>query len=170
MGFQVKSVNACTIISMNARSFTGANSANVIFKNLDTGSIYTQVLNYSGANLAGQANVLVSNLPTSNGVYEVSLQEGGVEVAKRPLILHCDIDCCLSKLTNELIDCACDCPKCSSALAKAQKIFLLLQSALSSRDLATTPIGSMNSGYYQDILQKYLKAKSICDNSCGCNC
>jgi hypothetical protein len=170
MGFRVKAVNSCTIVSVNGSSFSGASTANVIFKNLETGSVYSQVLNYSGGNQTGQTNVLVSNLPSANGVYEVSLEEGGVEVARRPLILHCDIDCCISKLTNELIDCACDCPKCASALAKAQKVFLLLQSALSSVDLASTHLGSMNSGYYQDVLEKYKKAKAICDESCGCNC
>ena len=168
MGFIVQALNACTVISVTADSYSGNSTANIEFTNLETGDYYDQVLNYSGG--SGQTNVLVSNLPAANGAYEVSLTEGGVEVARRPLLLHCDIDCCLSKLTNELIDCACDCPKCSSALAKAQKVFLLLQSALSSAEIAFTQIGSRNSGYYQDILDKYLKAKSICDNSCGCNC
>ena len=170
MGFIVKSLNACTVISVNADSYTGHATAEIKFTELDTGSVYTQILNYSGSPLSGQTNILVSDLPASNGAYKVSLYESGAEVARRPLLLHCDIDCCLSKLTNELIDCACDCPKCSSALAKAQKVFLLLQSALSSAELATTQVGSRNSGYYTDILEKYLKAKSICDNSCGCNC
>ena len=170
MGFIVQSLNACTVISVNADSYTGHAPAEIKFTELDTGSVYTQILNYSGSPLSGQTNILVSDLPASNGAYKVSLYESGAEVARRPLLLHCDIDCCLSKLTNELIDCACDCPKCSSALAKAQKVFLLLQSALSSAELATTQLGSRNSGYYTDILEKYLKAKSICDNSCGCNC
>ena len=168
--FNVTSSNACTLISVTASSFSGALSANIIFKDLSSNSVYTQPLNYSGAPPSGQTNVLVSNLPAPNGAYEVSLLENNVEVARRPLLLHCDIDCCLAKLTNELIDCACDCPKCASALAKAQKVFLLLQSALSTVGLASTQSGSFNSGYYQDILQKYNKAKAICDESCGCNC
>jgi hypothetical protein len=170
MGFIVQSLNACTVISVTADSYTGNTTATISFTDLDTGNTYDQTLNYSGVPLTGQTNVLVSNLPATNGAYEVSLYESGAEVARRPLLLHCDIDCCLSKLTNELIDCACDCPKCSSALAKAQKVFLLLQSALSSAELASTQLGAMNTGYYSDILKKYLKAKSICDNSCGCNC
>ena len=170
MGFIVQSLNACTVISITANSYTGNTTANIEFTELNTGSVYSQILNYSGVPLSGQTNVLVSDLPVANGAYQVSLYESGAEVARRPLLLHCDIDCCLSKLTNELIDCACDCPKCSSALAKAQKVFLLLQSALSSAELASTQLGSRNTGYYTDILEKYLKAKSICDNSCGCNC
>ena len=170
MGFNVKVVNACKIVGVNAKSYTGALTADVVFTDLINGGVHTQTMTYSGGNLAGQINVPVSSLPSAYGVYEVSLLEAGVEVARRPLLIHCDIDCCLSKLTNELIDCACDCPKCSSALAKAQKIFLLLQSALSTVELAYSTLGSFNSGYYSDIVEKYLKAKQICDNSCGCDC
>ncbi len=168
MGLQVKSLNACTYVSVSANTYTGALSADVQFRDLNTGTVYTVTMNYAAG--VGQINVLVSALPVPNGAYEVTLLEGGAEVARTPLLLHCDIDCCLAKLTNELIDCACDCPKCSSALAKAQKVFLLLQSALSTVELALTEAGSTNSGYYLDILNKYNKAKSICDNSCGCNC
>tara|TARA_Y100001938_G_scaffold21293_1_gene27334 strand:+ start:3718 stop:4230 length:513 start_codon:yes stop_codon:yes gene_type:complete len=170
MAFNITVVNACKFLSVRAKSFTGAGSAQVDFKDLNTGTVYSQTLTYSGNPLSGQMNVNVSNLPAANGVYEVGLYENSVEVARRPLIIHCDIDCCLAKLTNELIDCACDCPKCSSALAKAQKVFLLLQSAISTVGLASTTTGSFNSGYYQDILEKYKKARSICDNSCGCEC
>ena len=65
---------------------------------------------------------------------------------------------------------ACDCPKCATTLAKAQKIFLLLQSAQSAVDLANTTEGSVNMGYYKDILKKYEKAVELCDSSCGCDC
>ena len=51
-----------------------------------------------------------------------------------------------------------------------QKIFLLLQSALSAVDLANTMEGSVNMGYYIDILKKYKKAVELCDSSCGCDC
>jgi hypothetical protein len=168
MGFRVKSVNACKIVGVNAKSYTGALTANIVFKNLNTGTSTTHTLTYNAG--VGQVNILTSNLGADSGVFEVALLEGGIEVARRPLLLHCDIDCCLAKLTNEIIDCACDCPKCSSALAKAQKVFLLLQSAKSTVDIASTASGSVNSGYYKDILEKYNKARSICDNSCGCNC
>tara|TARA_R110002012_G_scaffold11848_3_gene52947 strand:- start:2142 stop:2648 length:507 start_codon:yes stop_codon:yes gene_type:complete len=168
MGFIVQSANSCEIVSVSANSYTGALTADLVFKNLNTNTSTTHTLTYSSG--VGQLNILTSSLGSDTGVFEVTLLEGGVEVARRPLLLHCDIDCCLAKLTNEIIDCACDCPKCSSALAKAQKVFLLLQSALSTVELASTSAGSVNSGYYRDILEKYNKARSICDNSCGCNC
>ena len=170
MGFNIKVVNACKIVGVNAKSYTGVLTADVDFTDLINGGTYTHTMTYSGGNLAGQINIPVTSLPSSFGVYQVSLMESGAEVARRPLLIHCDIDCCLAKLTNELIDWACDCPKCSSALAKAQKIFLLLQSALSTVELAYSTLGSFNSGYYSDIVEKYLKAKQICANSCGCDC
>ena len=168
MAFNVSVHNSCKIVTVRAKAYTGASTADIVFTDLNSGAVYTSTVTYS-AGLA-QQNVPVANLPAANGAYKVCLKEGGVEQACRALLINCDIDCCLAKLTNELIECACDCPKCASALAKAQKIFLLLQSAISSVGLTYTSSGGFNSGYYQDILSKYLKAKELCDNSCGCDC
>ena len=72
----------------------------------------------------------VDSLSTTTGLVNIEfLDTYSVVIYTYPVLIHCDIDCCLSKLTNELIDCACDCAKCSSVLAKAQKIFLLIKSA-----------------------------------------
>jgi len=113
----------------------------------------------------------LSDLSISNGVVDVVISLQGSIYEKQAVLIHCDIDCCLSKLTNELIDCACDCAKCSSSLAKAQKVFLLLQSA----DYAIVQANDTNdpavrSGFITDANSKYLKAKEVCDDSCGCNC
>ena len=70
-------------------------------------------------------------------------------------------------MTNELIDCSCDCARCSKTLAKAQKIYLLLESAASAVEIAAD---TQSDAYYQDILSKYKKAREICDNNCGCDC
>ena len=169
MGFQVKALNACKLVSISAKSYTGASTGELQFSNTLTGSSLTKTITYGAGSTAGRLNVTLDDLG-GFGFYIVSLKEGGVEVARRPLLLHCDIDCCLTKLTNELIDCACDCPKCASSLAKAQKVFLLLQSALSTADIMSGSSDSFNSGFYQDISDKYEKAKEICDNSCGCDC
>ena len=75
----------------------------------------------------------VSDLNISNGIVTVILtsQTGNpIQGSEKSALLHCDIDCCLTKLTNELIDCACDCAKCASSLAKAQKVYLLITSAM----------------------------------------
>ena len=112
----------------------------------------------------------ISDLSVSNGIIMVQSQlitGGSISVLDTQCVLvNCDIDCCLAKLTNELIDCACE-----SSLAKAQKVFLLLQSAdyaiIQANDATTT---STRNGFISDAQSKYLKAKEVCDDSCGCNC
>ena len=64
MGFRLKVANSCTIISAAGNSFTGASTGNMIFKNLDTGSTYSQTIAWSGTNQSGQANIAVTNLPS----------------------------------------------------------------------------------------------------------
>ena len=112
----------------------------------------------------------VDSLSITNGLINIEFYDGSTSISTYPVLLHCDIDCCLSKLTNELIDCACDCAKCASSLAKAQKIFLLIKSA--EYALAQTQIANPGniSGYLIDAHNKYMKAKQICDDSCGCDC
>ena len=116
----------------------------------------------------------VDNLSISNGVINVELLDPSVSpptvLSSYPILLHCDIDCCLAKLTNELIDCACDCAKCSSVLAKAQKIFLLIQSADYALSQVHISSSGTISGALLDAHNKYTKAKEICDDSCGCDC
>ena len=170
MGLQVNTIGACTLVDVMTNSYTGVTSAVLKFKNIETNAVYSQNITYSGSPLRAHVQISTLDLPSENGPYEVSLEESNSEVARRSLLIHCDIDCCLTKLTNEIIDCHCDCPRCSTALARAQKVFLLLDSALSTVELTNTTQGQFNSGYYLDISEKYKKAKSICDNSCGCDC
>ena len=115
----------------------------------------------------------VVNLGANYGIVTVTLVTVSTSTELSPptsTLLHCDIDCCLTKLTDELIDCACDCARCSTALAKAQKIFLLLQSANYAIIQANDGLSSARPGFIKDANSKYNKAKEICDESCGCNC
>ena len=160
--------NSCKFLSIRGSRYDAlVTSATIQITNIDDNSVYTTSMTY---NTAGKGSIVVptANLSSTSGVYEICLIEGGVSQICKPLLLHCDIDCCLTKLTNELLDCACDCPKCASSLAKAQKVFLLLKSASSAEELGQA--NPTNQGYYTDILSKYKKAKEICDNSCGCDC
>ena len=169
MAFNLNVVNNCKLIAVIADRFDPSSTqGNLIFTNVDTGDQYTAIMAYDSGTGRARVNVPVANLPTSNGVYTACVEEFGITHLCKPVLIHCDIDCCLVKLTNELMDCSCDCPKCASSLAKAQKIFLLLQSAKSAVELASD--NTDNSGYYSDILSKYKKAREICDNSCGCDC
>ena len=167
MALNIKVTNSCNVLVITASRYDITSlQANITITDLYDGGNYTAVLNYDAAG-NGTVSVPVSSLSASYGAFKACLLEGNVTYVCKPILLNCDIDCCLVKLTNELIDCSCDCPRCASALAKAQKIFLLLKSAKSAVEIAGDTQGS---GYFEDILSKYLKAKEICDNSCGCDC
>lgn len=166
MAFNVNVTNSCKILALWSKQYdVTSTQADIVFQNIETGAQHSVVMNYTAGK--GRINVPVDTLPTSNGVYSVCLSENSVQYICKPVLIKCDIDCCLTKLTNELIDCACDCPRCASSLAKAQKIYLLLQSAEAAVEIASN---NPSTGYFQDILHKYKKAREICDNSCGCDC
>jgi len=150
-------------------------------------NVTLEITNAAGTNIAGGINptfnltagsgpinypIAITDISVNYGIVIVQLKTTtGTDLGDpQAVLLHCDIDCCLTKLTNELIDCACDCAKCASSLAKAQKVFLLLQSANYAIVQANDAPDSSRPGYIQDANSKYLKAKEICDESCGCNC
>ena len=166
--FNISVVNSCKFLAIRAsRNDNTSTQADIVFTYLGTGGgSYTAIMNYD-AQGKGNINVPTDNLPVQYGVYRVCIKEQGIEYGCKPALIKCDIDCCLTKLTDELLDCSCDCPKCALSLAKAQKVFLLIQAAIESVNLAGT---SQSDGYYLDILSKYNKAKEICDTSCGCDC
>ena len=76
----------------------------------------------------------------------------------------------IAALTNELIDCSCDCARCSKTLAKAQKVMLLIKSAEYAVKQSNKVITTLQTGYITDASNKYNKAREVCDNSCGCDC
>jgi len=174
MSLEIKVQNSCKYLSVSAqRQDNAVTTATIQVSNLDSGGIYSTAMNYLGGGAgssiaAGSIIIPIANLDSSNGVFKVCQIEGGIEVNCKPIIIKCDIDCCLTKLTNELVECDCDCPRCATSLAKAQKVFLLLQSAISTTEIAGEGVGT--TGYYVDVLSKYKKAREICDNSCGCDC
>ena len=173
MSLNIKSVGACSSVHISARPTTSAKSAVITITSLGSASVggsTTHNITYGGQTT--QLLIPVTSLSASTGAFMITLSENNKIVHTKALIIHCDLDCCLTKLTNELVACNCDCPKCSSALAKAQKVFLLLQSAQSTV-VEINSYGqaiSINSGKFKDISEKYTKAKEICDNSCGCDC
>jgi len=170
MALNVQVTNNCKFITITAKSYINGSTGEIFIQNVDTGALMSpnRTIAFTGNNGTGKVTISVSDLPTLNGLYKICLIENGTEQVCKPMLIHCNLDCCLTKLTNELLDCACDCPKCSTTLAKSQKIFLLLQSAISTVSLASTV--SANTGYYEDILEKYKKALELCDSSCGCDC
>jgi|21_taG_2_1085346.scaffolds.fasta_scaffold12443_2 hypothetical protein len=168
----IKVISSCKYLFIKSNAYTsGAATGDLTITSLttSTASPNTYSLTYNGPNNFGQVLVNIADLPGSGGVYEMEITENGGVVGKKLVLIHCDIDCCLVKLTNELIDCACDCAKCATSLAKAQKIFLLLKSAETA--VETYNVSTItNPGYAIDATNKYKKAKEICDASCGCDC
>jgi len=165
MSLKIVSVRPdCLMVSIDTTDASGAGIAGALtITNYATSVVITHpvVFTVPGETLTNDITLI------SNGVYQVEYAQGGTTVSSAAFIASCDIDCCLSKLTEELIDCGCECPRCSKALAKAQKIYLLISSAKASAEQVYI-LG--NTGYIQNAYNKYLKAKEICDLSCGCNC
>ena len=80
--------------------------------------------------------------------------------------------CCIASKLNELLDCDCDCNKCSPHVVEAQKIFLLLKTA--EADLANAGDNGNTLEQIQAVIdnaeEKYKTAQDMCAGHCGCNC
>ena len=171
MSLTIKAKNNCKTVTVITKPYSAATSGTLTIKSITYGgSPLTTPVTFSGGSVT-KIILNTEDLPAATGAFMFELEENGIIVSSKALLIHCDIDCCIVKLTNELLACECDCPKCSSALAKAQKVFLLLQSANAKVDeVNSEPRGSTVTGHYEDISDKYKKAREICDGSCGCEC
>ena len=173
---QVTATNDCnyinTVVSYANPNATFPLTGNIVFKSMNgtilNGSPITAVLTSSGDSISIVTPTADLNNP--KGVIKVSYEINGNLLDENAVLLACDIDCCLTKLTNELIDCACDCPKCASSLAKAQKIMLLLKSAEYALIQADNAELGNQEGFIKDADSKYKKAFELCDASCGRDC
>jgi hypothetical protein len=171
MSLNINIANSCNIIVVRGKRYNPSSTqADLTIENVDSGFTYSTTMAYDSGTGNGEINIPVDNLDAGYGVFKITVEEGGQTYATLPILIKCDIDCCLAKLTNELVDCSCDCPRCAKSLAKAQKVFLLLQSAISQVDLASYNTTVNASVYYTEMLEKYKKAREICDDSCGCDC
>ena len=86
-------------------------------------------------------------------------------------IFSCDVLCCLAHKINELLDCDCDCNKCSEHFVETQKIFLILKTA--EAELATADTAGDNdsaTAIIDNAKEKYATAQDMCAGHCGCNC
>ena len=134
---------------------------------------YSYDYNFPG----GATNTRVINLATQlvgsgtgyGGVMTISHLESGAVVSSTAVLVSCDILCCLAKKMEDLLDCNCECMKCSDDLVSAQKIFLLLKAA--EAELATIT-GSLTdrAAIIANVEKKYNKAAEMCSGHCGCNC
>ena len=172
MALNVKSVANCSFITISAKSYISGTSGTIeVLDYPNQAVLYTGTITFAGTNGLGQLNLNTNTtFGYTNGLFVVRLIENGIEQVRKPLLNHCDIDCCLAKLTKELLDCACDCAKCSTVLAKAQKIFLLLDAANTGISVLNQSTVYATGAHFLDIYEKYNKAKELCDASCGCDC
>ena len=169
MALQTNLISNCSTVTVTVTDTLGGTSTTDTIRIVDysgTYAIASQTI--VGLPSSGFLDVLVS-VP-GNGVFTLEFQQddgGGLAtVDTTGLVVACDIDCCLASYVEELIGCSCDCPKCSSILAKSQKIFLLLNSAKADAGLYDLT----NTGYILGAYNKYLKAKEMCTGLCGCDC
>ena len=122
MALNITVENSCKFFVIRGRQYDPTSTQGEInIPDLDTNATTTHIMAWD-VNGRGRINVPTDSIPAKYGAFKVCLEELGIEYACKPILIHCDIDCCLAKLTNELIDCACDCPKCSSAFANCGKI------------------------------------------------
>jgi len=115
--------------------------------------------------------VKTADIGAENGIFHiVHLVDN--EVAGHVAVLGiCDILCCLAKKIDDLLDCNCDCSKCASQLAEAQKIFLLIKAG--QAELAAYAKGGQlldTEAAISNATKKYDKAVEMCGGHCGCNC
>lgn len=105
------------------------------------------------------------DIGTDKGVFYIKYYKDGSLKYQTGVVATCDILCCLAKKVDKLLDCSADCSKCASALAEAQKIFLLLKSA--ETEVAH---GNVTEADILNATSKYDKAAEICGGHCGCDC
>ena len=122
----------------------------------------------------GATNTRIVNLHTQlgttlGGILVVKHIVDGQVVSTEAILSGCDILCCLAKKMEDLLDCNCECMKCSDDLVSAQKIFLLLKTA--EAELATA-VGTNTdiNAVIANAEKKYNKAAEMCSGHCGCNC
>ena len=166
MAINITQTADCNKLVITIKNPTAASNHSVTVSN--DGNTYSY--NFPG----GTDNVRVvtaNQLGGGNGIYTVEHSEDGTIVGKSAALLACDVLCCIASKLNELLDCDCDCNKCSPDFVEAQKIFLLLKTAeseLANADEAGTL--DQIQAVIDNAEEKYKTAQDMCAGHCGCNC
>lgn len=103
---------------------------------------------------------LESGSSAINGVIAITIKDSTAAVVSGAAVSSCELYCCIAKLVESGISCTCNCSKCDDDIRTAEKIHLLVKSAESAATQGTVT----------DAIDKYTKAKSLCDTTCGCGC
>mgnify|MGYP003627787983 FL=1 len=149
-------------------TISGAGSYNIVIIAPDL-TEYTDTLPTTAG--SGTGTFLTVLADSQHGVYSIQATDSDTEhVCKGAVLSACNLDCCIVKKTNELLDCACDCEKCSALLAQTQKIFLMKQAAEYNLERYNAKTGGYNVAYLSTAQAMYNKIFTICNDTCGCNC
>jgi len=138
-------------------------------------SLLDSFYEFTVASTASDVVTLVSPNQVGGGEHGLFLVEAildGNVVGKAGALLACDVLCCIASKMEELLDCDCDCNKCSEHFVEAQKIFLLLKTAESQLDTSylNSPTLSQIHAIIDSAREKYETAQDMCAGHCGCNC
>ena len=93
-----------------------------------------------------------------NGVIEINVAANNLYSYT---VSSCEINCCISALVQQAIDCHCECDRCDEDLRTAEKVHLLIESAQHV---------TYSESNIADAVAKYRKAKEFCTASCACGC
>jgi len=122
----------------------------------------------SGGQVFG-VTLSLDSIGVTNGIFKVKVTDAQGENQYDAALGKCDLNCCIAKKLDTILDCDCSCKKCNSDLLTAERIQLLILGI--EADLAQ--IGSdteKNAAFYTTAERKYAKALELCSDDCGCSC
>jgi len=140
------------------------NTATITYENKISDKTYTTTTALVPTNDVIIWEEYVSTLESGNlainGVIAITVRDSTAAVISGASVSSCELYCCVAKLVESGISCTCNCSKCDDEIRTAEKIHLLVKSAESAA----------TQGSVTDAIDKYTKAKSFCDTTCGCGC
>jgi hypothetical protein len=140
------------------------NTASITYENKISDKTYTTTTALVPTNDVIIWEEYVSTLESGNsainGVIAITVRDSTAAVISGASVSSCELYCCVAKLVESGISCTCNCSKCDDEIRTAEKIHLLVKSAESAA----------TQGSVTDAIDKYTKAKSFCDTTCGCGC
>jgi len=171
MALNISTTSDCKKIVVTVTN-SDVGAANQI-KISDNGNEYTYSFPGGSSNtrVVSISSLGISSANGGSGIFTVEHLANSEVSQIGAVMLSCDVLCCLAKKMEDLLDCNCECSKCSEDLVSAQKIYLLLKTA--EAELATSSgAGSLVSvkAVIANAEKKYNKAVEMCGGHCGCNC
>ena len=149
----------CKQIIVDMQVTPAPTNRNLIIK-ISYNSVSTDVEYFLAAN---ESSIFYIEEAEASGVVVVTILENSIQLPGGigATVATCQIDCCIASLVESAITCTCKCDKCKEELDRAEKVFLLLQSAVYAAEVAEN---------IQDAKDKYSKANEMCTEVCACGC